>query len=182
MSTKGSLGQVLPQARAGSSSAKAIVRLRRLGLFRLETRKPPGRAAGWEHGCRPKGRAGQCPRAGTAFETLLSPAGHRVRDTAPGPGSARAPIGAAHPPLGCGGTRIQKTLETSQLNLQEDLGKTSCGHQCLPAAAAFPPASFHGLQIPLVNRSLQTQITAGHASTTAGVQGYAAASPRPSIP
>lgn len=61
----------------------------------------------------------------------------------------------------------QKILEASQPNLQ-DLCKTSCGHRWFLAAATFPPPSFHGLQIPLVNRSLKMQITAGHASTAAG--------------
>lgn len=46
MSTNDSLDQVLLQEPAGSSSAKAIVKLRRLGLYKVETRKPPGRTAG----------------------------------------------------------------------------------------------------------------------------------------
>lgn len=42
-------------------------------------------------------RPGQCHTAGPAFGTRLPPAGHRVRDTAPGPGSATPPSAGTRP-------------------------------------------------------------------------------------
>lgn len=171
VSTKDLLGQVLPQALVGSSSAKATIMLRRLWMFKLETWKPPGRAVGWESTLQEPGAVSHGPALPSDTRVPLlavsvTPLWALARS---GPmGAILLVRPAQHILLSSAATLGQKILETSQLSLQEGLCKTSCGHGWFPAAAAFPPTSFHGFQSALVNRSLQMQITAGHASAGAG--------------
>lgn len=135
---------------------------------------------------------GTRPGAWGSPQGLALPSGHAcpLLVTAPvtAPGSRLSPSSVREPavPWRCASSaRLQpysepENPETSQLHLQEDLCKTSCGHRWFPAAAAFPPPSLQGFQIPLANRSLKMQIAAGRALVQR-VQGYAAASPGLSV-